>query len=179
VDTRTLCSFEKVEDLRYFINCFYESLRLEPPTVTSGAIFTEPQSILGVNIRKGDLFVINIQQMHHDEREWIEPESFIPERFDHSSKYYLRPDGQRRHPYSFNPFIGGKRICLGKTFAEIVAKFVVPTLLSRWEFDFVDQDLKSGKKPKPRLNIDMEDEPVIMMTIKRANLQAGADGPAK
>jgi cytochrome P450 len=95
----------------------------------------------------------------------------LPERFDPSSKLYLRPNGEKRHPFAFNPFIGGKRICLGKTFAEIVAKFVVPALLSRFEFDFVDQDIKSGKKAKPFLNLDIDDDPIILMSVKRATFQ--------
>ncbi len=57
---------------------------------------------------------------------------------------------------------------MGKTFAEIVAKFVVPAMLSRLEFDFVDQDIKSGRKQKPFLNLDIDDDPIVMMTVKRA-----------
>jgi cytochrome P450 len=53
---------------------------------------------------------------------------FIPERFDPSSKYYLTPSGKKRHMNSFGPFLGGKRICVGKTFAEIVSKIVTPII---------------------------------------------------
>ena len=143
---------------------------MEPPTVTSGCVFSETTEILGVTMRKGDLLVINMQQIQHDSKEWREPEKFIPERFDSQSEYYLRPDGGKRHPLAFNPFIGGKRICLGKTFAEIVAKFVVPALLTKYKFVFEDKDLASGKKPKPWLNLDMIHEPVIMMRLERVNL---------
>ena len=123
-----------------------------------------------MNIRKGDPLVINMQQIHHDKKEWREPERFIPERFDSQSDYYLRPDGGKRHPLAFNPFLGGKRICLGKTFAEIVAKFVVPALLTRFKFTFEDQDLATGKKPKPFLNLDMIHEPDIMMKLEKVDL---------
>ncbi len=79
-----------------------------------------------------------MQQIQNDREEWIAPERYIPERFDSTSKYYLKPNGEKRHPFAFNPFIGGKRICMGKTFAEVVAKFVVPAFYSRFTFDFVD-----------------------------------------
>ena len=171
VDTFSTFTYESVEDLKYFVQCFYESLRMEPPTVTSGGIFTEDTTVVnGVTIRKGDQFVINMQHIQNDPEEWIAPERYIPERFDSASPYYLRPDGQKRNPFAFNPFIGGKRICLGKTFAEIVGKFVVPAMLSRLEFDFVDQDIKSGRKQKPFLNLDIDDDPIVLMTVKRANL---------
>jgi len=155
------------------VSCFYESLRIEPPTVASGGIYTEDQTFPnGVKVKKGDLFVINMQSMQNDRNEWITPEKFIPERFDVNSSYYLRPDGKKRNPFSFNPFLGGKRICLGKTFAEVVAKFVVPSLLSRYTFELVDQDYVTGNKEKPKVNLDLDDDPVVLMSLKKVNLKA-------
>lgn len=78
--------------------------------------------------------LIAIHNIHHNTKYWKDPELFIPERFDPTSTYYLQPDGKKRHPMSFIPFIGGKRICTGKTFAEVVAKLVVPALLGKYEF---------------------------------------------
>jgi cytochrome P450 len=74
----------------------------------------------------------------HDPDQWKSPEQFIPERFDHESPYYMKPDGTKRNPLAFSPFFGGRRVCLGKTFAEIVAKFVVNGLISRLKFEFED-----------------------------------------
>jgi cytochrome P450 len=81
---------------------------------------------------------IDIHYLHHNKEEWIDPEKFIPERFVPSSPYYLTPEGTKRHPMSFGPFLGGKRICLGKTFAEIVAKVVGTTLIHHLDFEFLD-----------------------------------------
>ena len=53
-----------------------------------------------------------------DPYEWKDPLKFIPERFDKLSDYYLKPNGEKRSPFSFTPFLGGSRICIGKTFAE-------------------------------------------------------------
>lgn len=89
-----------------------------------------------LKIRKGDMMSIMMGELCNDPAEWIEPESFIPERFDANSKYFLTPKGQRRNPYSFSPFLGGSRICIGKTFIEVVSKLTVPTLLSHFKFEF-------------------------------------------
>jgi cytochrome P450 len=71
IDTRAALTIESIEQLRYFSYCFYESLRLEAPTVGSMGIFNEDnQSVLGVTLRKGDLFLINMQAMHYDPTEW-------------------------------------------------------------------------------------------------------------
>ena len=68
--------------------------------------------------------------LHHNPKEWIEPESYIPERFDPTSRYYLTPSGEKRHSMSYGPFLGGKRVCLGKTFAENIGKCVMPIIMS-------------------------------------------------
>ena len=96
-----------------------------------------------LRIRKGDMIAIMMYNLCNDPDEWIEPERFIPERFDTNSKYFLTPKGERRNPYSFSPFLGGSRICIGKTFIEILSKLTLPTLLSHYEFEFcegVDKD---------------------------------------
>ena len=81
---------------------------------------------------------ILMQHLCNDPDEWIEPERFIPERFDASSRYFLTPGGKRRNPYSFSPFLGGSRICIGKTFIESVSKLTLPTLLTYYKFEFCD-----------------------------------------
>lgn len=69
----------------------------------------------------------------------------------------MKPNGQKRHPLSFSPFLGGKRICIGKTFAEIVVKLVVIGLVGKFNFEFADPAMKI--KEKPILNVDMEVQP--------------------
>ena len=51
-----------------------------------------------------------------------------------NSKYYRRPDGGKRSPYAFSPFLGGARVCLGKTFAEVTLKFMIPLWYHFFEF---------------------------------------------
>jgi cytochrome P450 len=49
---------------------------------------------------------------------------------------------------SFSPFLGGKRICVGKTFAELVAKSILPIILCQLSVDIPeDSDLASDNKP--------------------------------
>jgi hypothetical protein len=39
--------------------------------------------------------------------------------------------------------MGGKRVCLGKTFAEVTVRFTVPMILYFLDFEFVDADVQS------------------------------------
>ena len=106
-------------------------MRMDPSVPISMNInLTEPQNICGINVRKDTIMVINIWQLHHNAREWIEPEKYIPERFDPSSKYFLTPAGNKRSSMSYGPYLGGKRICLGKTFADLMVKFVLSTIFA-------------------------------------------------
>ena len=76
--------------------------------------------------------------MHHDETQWQEPSKFIPDRFDTESKWSRTPSGGIRNPLSFNPFLGGRRVCLGKTFAETVIRFTLPILYYHFDFEFAN-----------------------------------------
>jgi cytochrome P450 len=77
--------------------------------------------------------------LHRRKDQWIEPEKYIPERFDPDSKYFLTPSGQKRHHMAFGPFLGGKRICLGKTFVETISKIIGPSILGHFDFEFMDE----------------------------------------
>ena len=92
----------------------------------------------GLKIRRHDLIFIGIAAMCNDPQEWIQPEKFIPERFNSESPYYFTPSGNKRNPFSYSPFLGGQRICLGKTFIEEVSKVTLPNLLRNFAFELED-----------------------------------------
>ena len=68
---------------------------------------------------------------------------------------------------SFAPFFGGKRICLGKTFAETISKIISPSLLAHFDFEFEDPSYMT--KEKPSNNLACLHEPVIMIKVKERN----------
>ena len=46
---------------------------------------------------------------------------------------------------SYGPFLGGKRICLGKTFAENIGKCVTALLVAQMDLEFVSEEVKRDK----------------------------------
>lgn len=64
---------------------------------------------------------------------------------------------------AFMPFLGGKRICLGKTFAENMSKIVGPYILNSFDLTFVDKNHLTGRKPTN--SVMSKVEPVIMVTV--------------
>jgi cytochrome P450 len=58
----------------------------------------------------------------------------------------LTADGKPRNPLAFTPFMGGKRVCLGKTFAEVTVRFTLPLLYHHLNFEFVDHEEQTKYK---------------------------------
>lgn len=82
--------------------------------------------------------------VHHDESQWgTRHNEYIPERFDTDSEYFKAPNGRPRHPYAYAPFFGGHRVCLGKTFAETVAKKLIAMILKHYTLELADEGMKT------------------------------------
>ena len=140
-DFMKLLTTDVIEELDYLKMCYSEVLRHDSPIPQSStSCFSKDVVIQGVTVPKGNPIFISMQEMHNNPKEWIEPFSFIPERFDSKSEYFKRPDGKPRNPLAFSPFLGGKRICLGKTFAETALKLTLPLYFHHFDFEFVDEE---------------------------------------
>jgi cytochrome P450 len=116
----------------------------------------------GMKIKKGERFFLDFHGLHHNPKEWIDPEKFIPERFNPSSPYYLTPAGKKRKMSSYSPFFGGERICLGIPFAKYLVKTVFAYAVMSFDFELVEQpkhfpdkhiDVVLLKQPKFMVNL--------------------------
>ena len=79
--------------------------------------------------------------LHHHSGQWQRPYEFLPQRFDPKDPLYLTPDGKKRNAYSWLPFMGGRRVCLGKQFAEIMAKAILTMMTQRFEMCFENKEV--------------------------------------
>jgi thromboxane-A synthase/cytochrome P450 family 3 subfamily A len=159
---------EHSENLVYLRECFNETMRMESPLPYSApSCFDEDVAMEGIDWKAcTDRFVIAFDYLHHDPVQWQEPWKFIPERFDPESKFFKRPDGGVRHPFSFGPFLGGQRICMGKTFAELMVRFTISIIMYHFELKMCD---KSQIHNKPKMNISGQCEPRIMFKMTKRN----------
>ncbi|TNV79771.1 hypothetical protein FGO68_gene2481 [Halteria grandinella] len=131
----------------YLTHCIQETLRLDPSLRFSTIHQIEGGIELGgIRILDKQPCIVNIAELHSRRDQWREPGVYRPERFDPAfPEWYLTPNGQKRHPCSFSPFLGGKRVCVGKTFAESIAKCILSMLFQSLEFEFVDESVKFDK----------------------------------
>jgi cytochrome P450 len=83
-----------------------------------------------------------ITQTHQDSQLYPEPERFDPDRF--SSE-------RSPKPFSYVPFGGGLRECLGKEFARLEMKLFAAKIVRELEWELLpDQDLNLIAVPTPR-----------------------------
>jgi cytochrome P450 len=76
--------------------------------------------------RRGTTVIIPIHHIHHDERWWPDPEAFDPGRFRVTDR-----TGPRS---AYLPFGGGRRICIGQSFALMEMVLMAAIMSQRFVF---------------------------------------------
>ncbi len=102
-----------------------ETLRLYPPAWSTTRSPLHDDVIGGRRIPKGKIVIVSPYVTHRHPDFWPNPEAFEPERFRDGV-----PTGDNR--FSYFPFGGGPRQCLGLTFALTEAKIILAMLASRF-----------------------------------------------
>jgi len=96
-----------------------ESLRVRPVVADVARVVTRPVEIAGHQLPSGTMVVPAISAVHRYANRYPQPFEFRPERF---------LEGQPE-PYTWIPFGGGTRRCVGAAFAQLEMKVAIPTIL--------------------------------------------------
>lgn len=105
--------------------CLQESQRYFSAVWTIARRAIEHDVIAGHHIRPGT----TIHHIHHDPRWWPDPESFDPNRFIGTDR--ARPRS------AYLPFGGGRRSCIGQSFALMEMVLMAAIMSQRFTFDLV------------------------------------------
>jgi cytochrome P450 len=111
--------------LRYTEMILAESMRLFPPAWAIGRRSIESCSIGGFNIPPRSLILMSQYVMQRDARYFPEPERFDPNR-------WLPENRDARPQFSYFPFGGGPRRCIGEGFAWLEGVLLLATLGQKW-----------------------------------------------
>jgi cytochrome P450 len=98
-----------------------ETMRVRSPVTDSTRVLTREMEIGGHTLPAGTQVVVALPLLHLRPDAWPDPYAFRPERF---------LDGAAE-PYTFIPFGGGIRRCMGASFAQLEMNVVVRTVLER------------------------------------------------
>ncbi len=110
-----------------------EALRLYPPAwlLHSRVGHAEDRLPSGTLLPPGAMVFISPWSMHRNPRWFPDPNRFDPGRFSPEAK-------QTRPAFSYFPFGGGGRRCLGESFAELEGLLIVVTLASKVRLRLID-----------------------------------------
>lgn len=116
--------------------CVLETLRFFAPVWLLGREAIEDDVIAGHHIRRGTTVMIPVHHIHHDARWWPDPERFDPSRFVAAGGDGPgREASSTRHRSAYVPFGGGRRVCIGQSFAAMEMVLIAATLSQRHTFD--------------------------------------------
>jgi len=135
-------TLEQLKQMTYLEQVMREVLRLVPPVGNIFRTVINACEFGGYEIPKGWNLLSGITQTHQDSQLYPEPERFDPDRFS------LERSGK---PFSYVPFGGGLRECLGKEFARLEMKLFAAKIVREFEWELLpDQDLNLIAVPTPR-----------------------------
>jgi cytochrome P450 len=112
-------------NLRYAEMVFAETLRLYPPAWVIGRRAVSPFEAGGYQLPAGSIALASQWVIHHDPRYFPDPYRFDPER-------WLPEPRAARPKFSYFPFGGGPRACIGEPFAWMEGTLLLASLARRW-----------------------------------------------
>ena len=108
----------------YLLATIQETLRRRPVLPnTAPRLVKQPVTVGGWDYPVGVALVANAYLLHHDPDVYPDPYAFRPERFV----------GEKPGTYTWIPFGGGRRRCIGMSFAMLEMKIVIRELLCAYE----------------------------------------------
>ena len=132
-----------------------EAMRLYPPIWVISRRVVHDDSLAGYDVPAGSLVCVSPWVLHHSPRYWNEPERFDPARFRTESG---------PAPFTYIPFGGGPRVCIGRGFALIEAQLVLATLCQHLEFE-----LWPGHDATPQALVTLRPEHGMAMRVRDAS----------
>jgi cytochrome P450 len=154
---RRLPTVEDLPRLRYTEMIVSESMRLYPPAWIIGRLAIKDFNARGYVVRAGSLVLVSQYVMQRDPRYFADPLRFDPERWTTEARE-LRP------AYSYFPFGGGARRCIGEGFAWMESVLLTAAIASRWRMK-----LDASHKVEPYPRITLRPRRGIRVTLERRN----------
>jgi cytochrome P450 len=150
-----LPGLEDVPRLTYAERVLAESMRLYPPAWNIGRQSLADYTVRGYTLPAGSLFALSTWVTHHDERWFPDPFRFDPERW--------LPDARAARPkFSYFPFGGGARQCIGESFAWMEGALLLATLAQRFRFRSVP-----GARVEPQALITLRPRHGLALVAER------------
>ncbi|HEY9851932.1 MAG TPA: cytochrome P450 [Leptolyngbyaceae cyanobacterium] len=138
-------TFDDLKSMTYLEQVMKEVLRFAPPLNAGFREVTQDCEYNGYLIPKGWSILYHIDKTHQDEIIYAQPQQFDPERFSEER------NEDKAKVFSWVPFGGGMRECIGKEFAKLEMKVFASLLVRNYDWHLLpDQELEFVVTPTPR-----------------------------
>ncbi|KAL7153636.1 hypothetical protein ABFS83_04G182300 [Erythranthe nasuta] len=125
---------EDLAKMNYMKAVIKETLRCHPPTpMLLPKLASKDVKIMGYDVSKGTVVMVNAWAIGRDPQSWDEPEKFEPERFLNNSNLDFKS-----LDFEMLPFGAGRRGCPGISFALANLEFVVANLMHKFNWELPD-----------------------------------------
>nr|MBP6824817.1 cytochrome P450 [Acidobacteriota bacterium] len=111
--------------LRYTEMVFAEAMRMYPPAWVIGRRVLNDYQLNGYHVPDRSIILMSQYVAHHNPKYFPEPDRFDPERWTPEAREF-------RPKFSYFPFGGGPRLCIGESFAWMEGVLVLATLGRKW-----------------------------------------------
>ncbi len=126
-----LTTFADIPHLSYSKQVLQEVMRLYPPAWIMDRVPLEDDKLGEFDLPKGTIVNLFIYGAHRNPKYWENPEHFDPNRF---TKQAIK----ERPTFSYFPFGGGPRLCIGQQFAYMEMQLVLAELIRNFQIEWVD-----------------------------------------
>jgi cytochrome P450 len=123
-------TFSDVSKFEYTTQVIQEGLRLYPPFWMIDREAVADDQVGELVIPKGSTVIVYVYGAHHAPRYWSEPESFDTERFRKGNE-------KAQVPFTYLPFGGGPRGCIGHHYAMLQMLMILSELLRGYDFELM------------------------------------------
>ena len=151
--------------LTYTRNVIQETMRMYPPIWSLARKAEAGDVIGGHDIEAGDTIVLGTYMVHHNPRYWDHPDRFDPDRF-------ASDRAKGRAPYSYLPFGGGKRACIGSAMSQIEAALALSLFLRDFEFEYAREE-----PPRISLTVTLSPKQGLPLRVRRRAQAATSYAP--
>ncbi len=121
-----LPAFDDLARLKYVEMVFAEALRLFPPAWSIGRRNLAEYRLGEYSIPPRSVLLMSPYVVHRDPRWYPDPLRFDPDR-------WLPENAARRPKFSYFPFGGGARVCIGERFAWMEGVLLLAVLAQKWK----------------------------------------------
>jgi cytochrome P450 len=144
-----------------------ETMRLYPPAWTIERDAIGDDNVAGVPVRAGSTIAVPPYLIHRNPEFWPDPAGFDPARFLPPGEPGAAVAGGRviageRPRYAYIPFGGGKRACVGQSFAELETVLVLASIAQRFQLDLTPLGI-----PKPIAAVTLRPGRLPMRLLRR------------